>query len=202
MDSGYADETKTKVLNIVRETYGKHATPDSKQFNYPTGRAGLTAQDYPDELVRKLPEKAIGRFCGVGNPFKLGPINPGEAVLDIGSGCGVDALCAAMMVGPSGRVVGVDVTPQMLDQARNNRRDGGLTNVGFEEGSGDNLMFPDDSFDVVISNGVFNLIFDKASAVAEVCRVLKPGGRFMIADEIRKGDSAEGCAANVDDWAG
>ena len=127
-------------------------------------------------------------YCGVGNPFTLGPIHPGDTILDIGCGAGVDSIIAALMVGPSGSVTGVDLVPEMLERAKENARLVGAANVTFLEASAEELPFPDNSFDVVISNGVFNLVVDKAKALGEVYRVLKPGGRFMLADQVLAGE--------------
>jgi ubiquinone/menaquinone biosynthesis C-methylase UbiE len=140
-------------------------------------------------------------YCGVGNPFTLGPIHPGEAILDIGCGAGVDSLIAARMVGPSGSVRGIDLVPEMLNRAKENARLVRAENVEFMEGSAEELPFPDASFEVVISNGVFNLVVDKVKALEEVMRVLKPGGRFMIADQVLAGELPKETRARVENWA-
>ncbi len=143
----------------------------------------------------------MASYCGVGNPFTLGPIHKGGAVLDIGCGGGIDTFFAALMVGPEGKAVGIDMIPEMLARARENLRDTPLTNVTFQEASAENLPFLDESFDVVISNGVFNLIPDKAKAVGEAFRVLKPGGRLMIADQVLTGEVPKETKTRVDNWA-
>jgi SAM-dependent methyltransferase len=171
-------------------------------FQYPTGKTGLKGQNYNPEILTTLPEDVLVSYCGVGNPFILGPINQGEAVLDIGCGAGVDTLVAAIMVGPEGRVTGIDLTPEMLKQARTNLEKISLRIVNFQEGSAEQLHFPDGTFDVVISNGVFNLIPDKAKALRVVFRVLKSSGRFLLADQILMGDIPADTESMVKNWAG
>jgi ubiquinone/menaquinone biosynthesis C-methylase UbiE len=123
-------------------------------------------------------------------------------VLDVGCGGGVDSLVAGMIVGPEGKVIGIDLVPEMLERARENLRKAGLSNVSFRQASGETIPFPDASFDVVISNGVFNLIPDKRKAVREVFRVLRVGGRFMLADQVLLGGPPADTARMVDTWAG
>jgi SAM-dependent methyltransferase len=180
-------QDKNRIKESIRDKYAKVASSPSGLFKYPTGREGLEALGYDQEMVRKLPEKAITSFCGVGNPFSLGPIHEGEVVLDIGCGSGADSLIAGMMVGPEGRVVGIDMVPEMLDRANENLKEANLENVFFRLGTAEKLPFPDSSCDVVISNGVFNLIPDKIKAVSEIFRVLKPDGRLMMADQVLTG---------------
>jgi arsenite methyltransferase len=150
-------------------------------FKYPTGKEGMTRQGY---IIEGLPEEVLTDFCGVGNPFSLGAPCPGDAVLDIGCGAGVDSLVAAQLVGPGGRVVGIDVTFAMLEQARAHLARLGWPQVSFQVADAEALPFPDNDFDAVISNGVFNLTLNKAKALQEAHRVLKPGGRLMLADMV------------------
>lgn len=175
---------RKKIDKAIRKKYKKVARNPAGLFKYPTGRAGLEALQYPSELTDALPEAVIDSYCGVGNPFALGPLNQGEAALDIGCGSGVDAIFAAMMTGPSGKVVGIDLTPEMLKRAKENLALTELNNVTFKEAGADNLPFADQDFEVVISNGAFNLVPDKSGALSEVFRILKPKGRLMIADQI------------------
>ncbi|HXG77006.1 MAG TPA: methyltransferase domain-containing protein [Gaiellaceae bacterium] len=141
-------------------------------------------------------------FAGVANPFSLGRLQPGERVLDVGSGAGTDSLVAALMVGPEGSVTGIDMTPEMLAKARAGAAELGLGHVTFVEGEAEALPFPDASFDVVVSNGVIDLIPDKDAVFSEIHRVLVPGGRIQIADvTIQKPVSDEG-RRNIDLWTG
>ncbi|MBP1727217.1 MAG: Methyltransferase type 11 [Deltaproteobacteria bacterium] len=152
-------------------------------------------------MIRALSEAAVASYCGVGNPFTLGEIHAGETVLDIGCGGGVDTFVAAFLVGLTGQAVGIDATPEMLERARRNHLEVPLARVAFLPASAEDLPFRDQRFHVVISNGVFNLIPDKARALTEVLRVLKPEGRFMIADQILTGELPEDSAARVASWA-
>jgi ubiquinone/menaquinone biosynthesis C-methylase UbiE len=131
----------------------------------------------------------------------LGPIHEGEAILDIGCGAGVDSIIAARLVGPSGSVTGIDLVPEMLARASENARLAGLDNVTFQESSAEQLPFPDNSFDMVISNGVFNLVVDKVKALSEVFRVLKPGGRFLLADQVLAGELPKETKTRMENWA-
>ena len=176
MDTILTGRDRKKIDKAIRKKYKKVARNPAGLFKYPTGRAGLEALQYPSELINALPEAVTDSYCGVGNPFALGPLNQGEAALDIGCGSGVDAIFAAMMTGPSGKVVGIDVTPEMLKRAKENLALTELKNVTFEEAGADNLPFADQDFEIVISNGAFNLVPDKSGALSEVFRVLKPKG--------------------------
>ena len=188
MDAYLTGKDRKKIHKAIRKKYKKVAQNPTGLFKYPTGRAGLEALQYPSELINALPDSVTDSYCGVGNPFALGSFNQGEAVLDIGCGSGVDAIFAAMMTGPSGKVAGIDVTPEMLKRAKENLAATDLKNVTFEEAGAGNLPFSVQDFEVVISNGAFNLVPDKSKAFSEVFRVLKPKGRLMIADQILIGE--------------
>ncbi len=194
-------QDKQRIEESIRGKYVKVAASPEGLFRYPTGRAGLEALDYDPDMVRDLPEPVAASYCGVGNPFSLGPIQEGKAVLDIGCGAGVDSIMAAKLAGPSGAVTGIDLVPEMLARARKNARLAGVDNVHFRESSAEQLPFSDNSFDVVISNGVFNLVVDKIKALGEVFRVLKPGGRFMLADQVLAGELPKETKARVENWA-
>jgi arsenite methyltransferase len=145
----------------IKKTYAKVSQEPDQDFIFPTGRAWALDLGYPPELMARLPEAAAESFAGVANPFSLGPLEPGEVVLDVGSGAGTDSFVAAQMVAPEGRVTGIDMTPEMLAKARAAAVEMGATNVEFVEGDAEKVPFEDERFDVVISNGVIDLIPDK-----------------------------------------
>lgn len=178
--------TEAEIRQIrtgILEKYAKVAAEGAGCcFKYPTGKGGMARQGYPMDIIDGLPEEVLTDFCGVGNPFSLGPLYPGDAVLDIGCGAGVDSLVAARIVGPGGRVVGIDVTFAMLEKARAHLARLDRPQVSFQVADAEALPFPENDFDAVISNGVFNLSLNKAKALQETHRVLKPGGRLMLAD--------------------
>ena len=201
MEAKFNSGERKRIREGIDEKYKRVAISPEGKFSYPTGRAGLDGQKYDPNVLKALPEDVLASYCGVGNPFTLGPLNKGEAVLDIGCGTGVDTFVAAIVVGPEGKATGVDLIPEMLVQARSNLRKTSLKNVSFEEGSAEELPFPDGTFNVVISNGVFNLIPDKAKALREVFRVLKSSGRFMLADQILIGEMPADTESMVENWA-
>ncbi len=185
----------------IKKTYSSVSEQPGRDFIFPTGRAWAEDLRYPAEL-RGVPDAAVESFAGVANPWQLGRLAPGERVLDLGSGAGTDSLIAAQMVGEKGHVTGIDMTPQMLARARAAAAEMGASNVEFVESEAERLPFPDESFDVVVSNGVIDLIPDKDAVFAELFRVLAPGGRIQIADvTIQNPVSAEG-RRNIDLWTG
>src|SRR6266508_4011771 len=185
----------------IKKTYASVSEDPDKDFFFPTGRAWAEDLDYPAELAG-VPQLAVESFAGVANPFSLGRLEPGERVLDLGCGAGTDSLVAAQMVGPEGRVTGIDMTPEMLGKARAAAEELGVENVEFVESEAERLPFPDGGFDVVLSNGVIDLIPDKDAVFAELFRVLAPGGRIQVADvTIQNPVSAEG-RRNIDLWTG
>lgn len=185
----------------IRKTYAAVSLEPGREFIFPTGRSWAEDLDYPAELAN-VPDSAVESFAGVANPFSLGPIEPGERVLDIGCGAGTDSLVAAQMVGPAGSVTGIDMTPEMLDKARTSAAVMDVDNVRFVEADAERLPFEDGSFDVVISNGVIDLIPDKDAVFSEIFRVLVPGGRIQVADvTIQRPVSEEG-KRNIDLWTG
>jgi len=166
----------------ISEKYRKVAVSPQGLFKYPTGQESARGLGYPPDLLEVIPLAVRERFVGVGNPFALGPIRPGEAVLDMGCGAGFDAFVAAQLVGPRGRVVGIDMSPEMIGVAEAGRAEGGSPQVEFRVAQAEALPFSDASFDVALSNGVLNLIPDKAAALREIFRVLHPGGRLQACD--------------------
>ena len=196
--------TETEILQVrqgIKDKYDRVAAAGSGDcFQYPTGKAGMEIQGYPPELLKNFPPEVLAAFCGVGNPFSLGPLAPGDAVLDIGCGAGVDSLVAAHLVGAGGHVTGIDVTPAMIQRARAHQARLGLAHVTFQVGAAEALPFPDCTFDAVISNGVFNLSLDKEKALEEAHRVLKPGGRLMLADMVLVAALPPDQADKVENW--
>jgi arsenite methyltransferase len=185
----------------IRKTYATVSAEPEKDFIFPTGRAWAEDLGYPPELA-SVPDGAVESFAGVANPFSLGRLQPGERVLDLGSGSGTDSLVAAQMVGASGRVTGIDMTPEMLAKARAAAASLGVGHVEFVEGEAERLPFPDESFEVVISNGVIDLVPDKDAIFSELQRVLLPGGRIQVADvTIQRPVSEEG-RRKIDLWTG
>ena len=200
MESQITIDDLKKIETGINEKYAKVATSPEGQFKYPTGSKGLEALNYDKALTEKLPNEVASSYCGVGNPFSLGKINQGEQVLDIGCGAGVDTILAAIIVGPKGSVIGVDIVSEMIARAENNLQMMELDNVNFQKLSGENLPYSDDTFDVVISNGVINLIPDKEAAMSEIIRVLKPAGRLMVADQIAAGSVQKDIKARLANW--
>ena len=186
----------------IKKTYARVSEQPEEDFIFPTGRAWAEDLAYPRELLARVPETAAESFAGVANPFALGALQKGEAVLDIGSGAGTDSLVAAQMVEPDGRVTGVDMTPEMLAKARAAAAEMGVRNVEFVEGEVERLPLGDASFDVVISNGVIDLIPDKDSVFSEIERVLRPGGRLQIADVTIQNPVSEEGRRKIDLWTG
>ena len=185
----------------IKKTYASVSDEPERDFIFPTGRAWAEDLGYPPELAN-VPDAAVESFAGVANPWSLGRLAPCERVLDLGSGAGTDSLVAAQMVGEQGRVTGIDMTPQMLVKARAAAAEMRLEQVEFVEGEAEQLPFPDHSFEVIISNGVIDLIPDKDAVFAQLFRVLAPGGRMQIADvTIQNPVSAEG-RRNIDLWTG
>lgn len=185
----------------IRKTYASVSQEPDKDFIFPTGRAWAEDLGYPEELA-SVPELAVESFAGVANPFSLGRLEPGERVLDLGSGAGTDSLVAAQMVGSEGRVTGIDMTPEMLDKARRAAAEQGAGNVEFVESEAERLPFPSESFDVVISNGVIDLVPDKDAVFAELRRVLRPGGRIQLADVTIQQPVSEEGRQRIDLWTG
>ena len=185
----------------IKKTYASVSQEPDKDFVFPTGRAWAEDLDYPPELAN-VPEAAAESFAGVANPFSLGRLQPGERVADLGCGAGTDSLVAAQMVGPDGSVTGIDMTPEMLARARAAAEELGAGNVEFAEGEVERLPFADESIDVVISNGVIDLVPDKDAVFAEIFRVLRPGGRMQLADVTIQNPVSEEGRRNIDLWTG
>ena len=185
----------------IRKTYASVSQEPERDFVFPTGRAWAEDLDYPTELAN-VPETAVESFAGVANPFSLGRLESGERVLDLGCGAGTESLVAAQMVGPAGHVTGIDMTPEMLARARRAAAEMGAANVDFVEGEIEQLPLGDASVDVVISNGVIDLVPDKDRVFAEIGRVLRSGGRIQLADVTIQNPVSEEAKRDIDLWTG
>jgi SAM-dependent methyltransferase len=188
------------LRTAVQKEYEVVAENPNKGFHFHTGRPLAKILEYPDELLEKIPESVIESLAGTGNPFSLGEIQPGERVVDIGCGAGLDSFIAARFVGPEGHVVGVDMTPAMLNKARDAAAE--VSQLEFKEGFAEELPVPDGWADVIISNGVVNLCPDKNHLFAGIHRKLKPGGRIQIGDILVQKSVPEAAKNEIDLWTG
>jgi len=186
----------------IKREYAEVATNPTKGFHFHTGRTLAGMLGYTDELLEGIPEESIRRLAGTGNPFALGALRPGETVVELGCGAGMDTLIASRMVGPNGRVISIDMTPEMLDEARAAASAAAAPNIDFHLGYIENIPLPDASADAIISNGVLNLAPDKKRVFREMHRVLKPDGRLQISDIIVQKAVPESARRNIDLWAG
>lgn len=198
-----AIDVDTKTLRkAIQDEYKEVAEHPDKGFHFHTGRRLTKIVGYKEEWLTGVSELAIESFAGTGNPFAMGELAAGEKVVDVGSGGGIDSLIAARMVGATGKVVGIDMTPAMLNKARTAAAESGIYNVEFRDGYMEELPVPDGWADVVISNGVLNLTPDKQKALSEMFRVLRPGGRLQIGDILVSRAVPEGAKKKVDLWTG
>jgi arsenite methyltransferase len=192
---------REQILDAVRAMYTDVAQEPERVFHFPTGREACLFVGYPQAWLDALPRTAVESFAGVGFPFRADVIRPGDTVLDIGSGSGTDVLSAARLVGRDGEVFALDMTPAMLEKLRGNIDEAGAPNVHVIEGNAEAIPLPDESVDIVTSNGVLNLVPDKRTAFAEIFRVLRPGGKVQIADIVVSKPIGEKSRANPKLWA-
>lgn len=192
---------REQILDAVRAMYTDVARQPERVFHFPTGRSACIFVGYPESWLDALPESAVESFAGVGFPFRAEIIGPGDSVLDVGSGSGTDVLSAARLVERDGIVFALDMTPAMLDKLRGNIERAGAANVRVVEGNAESIPLPDESIDVVTSNGVLNLVPNKTRAFEEIVRVLRPGGRVQIADIVVSKPIGESSRANPKLWA-
>ena len=185
----------------IQKTYTDVSTEPGEEFIFPTGREWAEDLGYPPELA-SVPERSVESFAGVANHFVLGRIEEGATALDLGCGAGTDLLVAAQMVGPEGRAIGIDMTPSMLARVRASAEEMRLDNVELHEGLIESLPLEDESVDVVISNGVIDLVPDKEAVFAEIDRVLRPGGRLQVADVVIHKEVSEDARKRIDLWTG
>jgi SAM-dependent methyltransferase len=185
----------------VKDMYRHVARQDGAELHFEVGREVAKHLGYPEPLLDAIPDEAVASFAGVGYHLDLAELEPGQWVLDLGSGSGTDVFCSAMLVGPTGHVTGIDFTDAQLEKARHLRDRDGLAQAEFVEGRIEQLPFEDETFDAVISNGVINLSPIKSRVFAEAARVLKPGGRLAITDIVSGRPLKERTRRNVDLWA-
>src|SRR5918912_1511579 len=186
----------------IRKTYTDVSTEAEQDFIFPTGRAWAQELGYPEPELSRVPDAAVESFAGVANHWLLGRVEAGETVLDLGCGAGTDLLIAAQMAGPEGRAIGVDMTASMLDRARASADEMGLSNLELHEALIESVPVEDASVDVVISNGVIDLVPDKDAVFHEIDRVLRPGGRLQLADVIIHTEVSADARKRIDLWTG
>ncbi|HAJ92774.1 MAG TPA: hypothetical protein DCO71_09230 [Gammaproteobacteria bacterium] len=193
--------SETNVQAELIALYTKLAKQPDSDLGWSKGKANARQLGYSGIWLDRLPDVVWESSAAVGNPFKLGEINPGQTVLDVGCGAGADACVAALHVGSTGKVIGIDCTPAMIDKARNNARHAALNNIEFHEADISNLPVADNSVDVVISNGAINLSENKDKVFQELFRVLTPGGHLQIADMVRESDVCSNPELDEESWA-
>jgi 2-polyprenyl-3-methyl-5-hydroxy-6-metoxy-1,4-benzoquinol methylase len=186
----------------IRKTYTDVSSEPDKDFIFPTGRTWAQELGYPEPELSRVPDATVESFAGVANHWLMGRVEPGEVVLDLGCGAGTDLLIAAQMTGAGGRVIGIDMTNSMLTRAGQSAAEMGLANVELHESLIEELPLDDASIDVVISNGVIDLVPDKDAVLDEIDRVLKPGGRLQVADVIIHHEVSEDARKRIDLWTG
>jgi SAM-dependent methyltransferase len=194
--------TEGQLRSEIKKEYTHVALDPHKGYHFHTGCDAADRIGYDESLYASLPKANIDSFAGTGNPFILGPINPGETVIDIGSGSGFDSMIASQLVGEGGKVFGIDMTDEMLKKAQSGVEEMGASNVESRKGLADKLPLPDDFADVVISNGVLNLTLDKITTLKEWARVLKPGGRLYIGDILVEKELSQAALDNIALWTG
>lgn len=204
--SGHVLEQQTldiaNLRHAIQDEYAAVALDPGRGFHFHTGRPLARLLGYADDWLTGIPAASVDSFAGTGNPFSLGTLRSGERVVDVGCGAGSDSLIAATMVGPAGHVIGVDMTPAMLAKARHSAAEAGVRTVEFREGYAEALPVPDGWADVVISNGVLNLMPDKPTALHEMARVLKPTGRLQIGDILVQKPVPEEAKRQIHLWTG
>lgn len=194
-------EHRDVILDAVRTMYTDVARDPEQGFHFPTGRPACEFEGYPTELLDRIPEEAVASFAGVGYPFAADVVRKGHTVLDVGSGSGTDALIASHLVGPGGTVIGLDMTRAMRERLLENARKMGTENVQVVDGEAEDIPQPDGSVDVVTTNGVLNLVPDKARAAREIHRILRPGGWVQVADIVLAEEPSAACRSKPDLWA-
>lgn len=193
--------TAEEIRAAVEQRFAQVARSPGQERTFPVGPASAKKLGYDPQEIDALPTSVTESFCGVGNPLGLGEVLPGQTVLDLGSGAGLDSLLAARMAGPTGKVVGVDLCPEMTGKARRNAELLDQRNVEFVEAGVEKVPLPDGSVDLVISNGVLNLCPDKPAVLKQAFRVLRPGGRLQMADILLHDDVTPDEVAQKGVWS-
>ena len=201
MDDAFNNGEQQQIRDAVKNKYQKVSQSAEGLFRYQTGKSGAVALGYDGTILDEIPEGALKSFCGVGNPFSVEVIKEQSSVLDIGCGAGFDLLVASRIVGPGGRVCGIDLTEEMARKAQSLISEFGNQTITVQKVSGESLPYDQDSFDYVISNGVFNLSPCKLKLFREIRRVLRPGGYLQFADIVLTQDPPPGVADSLDDWS-
>jgi arsenite methyltransferase len=199
---GIAAVDREELRRRISDKYRDVAMNPEMGFHFHTGRPLTQMLGYPPEMVDRQPSGTVDSFAGTGNPFLFGDLRAGEVAVDVGCGAGLDTLIAAQQVGPSGRVIAVDMTPEMLRKTEAGAAQLGLTNVEVRQGHAESLPVDDTSADVVISNGVVNLCPDKQAVFKELYRVLKPGGRIQIGDILVHKEVPQSAKDDIELWSG
>jgi SAM-dependent methyltransferase len=189
-----------EIKEAVKAKYSKVAKDPCATFNFPVGKDFAIKVGYPKDIIDKLPRSMYESFTGANNPQPFIELKEGEAVLDLGCGAGLDLYFYAKAVGEKGKVYGLDISEDMVDKAKTNMDVAGIKNVEIQHGHSDNLPFQDNFFDVVASNGIYNLSPDKQKVMCEVFRVLKSGGRTVFSEVVLKDKLPEAARKDIDDW--
>jgi arsenite methyltransferase len=195
------DRSTEEIQQAVRKKYFEVSRSVAGKFQYLTGKAGAAALGYDLSALSDLPDDVFDTFCGVGNPLALGSIHSGEKILDIGCGAGLDMILASRLVGPAGRVCGIDLTPEMVEKARANFDRAGASNVSALVAGAEAIPYDDDTFDAATSNGALNLSPLKEQSLREIYRVLRPAGRLQLADIVLNEDLPAEMNNSLDAWS-
>jgi len=195
-----ADFSDEEIKSAVAERYGRVASVPSQKFNFPVGRKFAESVGYGSDVLDRLPASMWESFTGAGNPQGFVDAQPGETLLDLGCGAGLDLYMYAQKIGPTGKLLGLDLAEPMLSKAKANLFAVGISNVEWLKASADAIPLPDNSIDIVTANGIYNLSPDKDAVMREVARVLKPGGRTIFAEIVLKGELPSDVRREINDW--
>ncbi len=196
-----SSEKAAEIRTVLKKKYAEVASTSKGKFEYPVGKDGANALGYDREMTDSAGHDFLESFCGVGNPFSLGDIQPGNRVLDIGSGAGFDLYVASRLVGANGSVCGIDLTEEMVKRSRHNLERAGVDNAEIKKVDSDSIPYKDNFFDIVISNGVINLSPTKETMFREIYRVLKPGGKLQFADIVLDKELPENLKGSLEAWS-